>query len=201
MPFSLAPAATPLFSPQIQGPYFQQLYGLKKRLFPINPVIPHTLLGLLPAPLKLAPEISSPRKPEPSQTKVMNECSAESKEGEEESVDRDDDLDDEDIPMVDVAIRYQCQHCKTSYDEEGEAEAHQSSGCYTGPPPHPPPLRVRVCTYHCLSCQVLLQGPEARSQHLRSQQHRAQSAYSDGASSAIPQLRPKSAATSVLMAL
>ncbi|XP_018411629.1 PREDICTED: zinc finger homeobox protein 2 [Nanorana parkeri] len=201
MPFSLAPAATPLFSPQIQGPYFQQLYGLKKRLFPINPVIPHTLLGLLPAPLKLAPETSSPRKPEPSQTKVMHECSAESKEREEESVDRDDDLDDEDIPMVDVAIRYQCQQCKTSYDEEGEAEAHQRSGCYTGPPPHPPPIRVRVCTYHCLPCQVLLQGPEARSQHLRSQQHRAQSACSDGASSAIPQLRPKSAATSVLMAL
>lgn len=121
--------------------------------------------------------------------------------GEEESVERDDDLEDEDIPMVDVAIRYQCQRCKTSYDEEGEVEAHQRSGCYTGPPPHPPPLRVRVCTYHCLSCQVLLQGPAARSQHLRSQQHRAQSACSDGASSAIPQLRPKSAATSVLMAL
>ncbi|XP_068098299.1 zinc finger homeobox protein 2 [Hyperolius riggenbachi] len=202
MPFSLAPAATPLFTSQIQGPYFQQLYGLKKRLFPINPVIPHTLLGLLPAPLKLAPETSSPRKPEPSQTKATSECSMgqASKEG-EESVDRDDDLDDEDIPMVDVAIRYQCQRCKTSYDEESEAEAHQRSGCYTGPPPHPPPLRLRVCTYHCLSCQVLLQGPEARSQHLRSQQHRAQSACSDGASSAIPQLRPKSAATSVLMAL
>ncbi|XP_075685033.1 zinc finger homeobox protein 2 isoform X2 [Rhinoderma darwinii] len=200
MPFSLAPAATPLFSPQIQGPYFQQLYGLKKRLFPINPVIPHTLLGLLPAPLKLAPEISSSRKPEPSHTKATSESSGgqESTVGEEESVERDDDLEDEDIPMVDVAIRYQCQRCKTSYDEEGEVEAHQHAGCYTGPPPHPPPLRVRVCTYHCLSCQVLLQGPAARSQHLRSQQHRA---CSDGASSAIPQLRPKSAATSVLMAL
>lgn len=202
MPFSLAPAATPLFTPQIQGPYFQQLYGLKKRLFPINPVIPHTLLGLLPAPLKLAPETSS-RKPEPSQMKATSESSVaqEPTVGEEESVERDDDLEDEDIPMVDVAIRYQCQRCKTSYDEEGEVEAHQRSGCYTGPPPHPPPLRVRVCTYHCLSCQVLLQGPAARSQHLRSQQHRAQSACSDGASSAIPQLRPKSAATSVLMAL
>ncbi|KAG9486940.1 hypothetical protein GDO78_007025 [Eleutherodactylus coqui] len=203
MPFSLAPAATPLFTPQIQGPYFQQLYGLKKRLFPINPVIPHTLLGLLPAPLKLAPEMPLSRKPEPSQTKATSESSGgqEPTMGEEESVERDDDLEDEDIPMVDVAIRYQCQRCKTSYDEEGEAEAHQRAGCYTGPPPHPPPLRVRVCTYHCLSCQVLLQGPAARSQHLRSQQHRAQSACSDGASSAIPQLRPKSAATSVLMAL
>ncbi|KAM3940208.1 zinc finger homeobox protein 2 [Leptodactylus fuscus] len=203
MPFSLAPAATPLFTPQIQGPYFQQLYGLKKRLFPINPVIPHTLLGLLPAPLKLAPEAPSSRKLEPSQARATSESSGgqEPTVGEEESVERDDDLEDEDIPMVDVAIRYQCQSCKTSYDEEGEAEAHQRAGCYTGPPPHPPPLRVRVCTYHCLSCQVLLQGPAARSQHLRSQQHRAQSACSDGASSAIPQLRPKSAATSVLMAL
>ncbi|XP_069617901.1 zinc finger homeobox protein 2 [Ranitomeya imitator] len=202
MPFSLAPAATPLFTPQIQGPYFQQLYGLKKRLFPINPVIPHTLLGLLPAPLKLAPEATSFRKPEPSQTKASSESGGQEPTlGEEESVERDDDLEDEDIPMVDVAIRYQCQRCKTSYDEEGEAEAHQRSGCYTDPPPHPPPFRVRVCTYHCLSCQVLLQGPAARSQHLRSQQHRAQSACSDGASSAIPQLRPKSAATSVLMAL
>ncbi|XP_044130230.1 zinc finger homeobox protein 2 [Bufo gargarizans] len=203
MPFSLAPAATPLFTPQIQGPYFQQLYGLKKRLFPINPVIPHTLLGLLPAPLKLAPETPSSHKPEPSQTKATSDNSGDQEPtvGEEESVERDDDLEDEDIPMVDVAIRYQCQRCKTSYDEEGEAEAHQRAGCYTGPPPHPPPIRVRVCTYHCLSCQVLLQGPAARSQHLRSQQHRAQSACSDGASSAIPQLRPKSAATSVLMAL
>ncbi|XP_075067324.1 zinc finger homeobox protein 2 isoform X2 [Mixophyes fleayi] len=159
--------------------------------------------GLLPAPLKLAPGTSSPRKPEPSQTKATGECRGgqESTLGEEESVERDDDLDDEDIPMVDVAIRYQCQRCKTSYDEEGEAEAHQRAGCYTDPPPHPPPIRVRVCTYHCLSCQVLLQGPAARSQHLRSQQHRAQSACSDGASPAIPQLRPKSAATSVLMAL
>ncbi|XP_072006756.1 zinc finger homeobox protein 2 isoform X1 [Engystomops pustulosus] len=203
MPFSLAPANTPLFTPQIQGPYFQQLYGLKKRLFPINPVIPHTLLGLLPAPLKLAPETPSSRKPEASQTKATSESSGhrESTVAEEEGLERDDDLEDEDIPMVDVAIRYQCQRCKTSYDEEGEAEAHQRAGCYTGPPPHPPPLRVRVCTYHCLSCQVLLQGPAARSQHLRSQQHRTQSACSDGASSAIPQLRPKSAATSVLMAL
>ncbi|XP_056382403.1 zinc finger homeobox protein 2 [Hyla sarda] len=203
MPFSLAPAATPLFTPQIQGPYFQQLYGLKKRLFPINPVIPHTLLGLLPAPLKLAPETSSSRKPEPSQMKATSESGGnqEPTVGDEESVERDEELEDEDIPMVDVAIRYQCQRCKTSYDEEGEAEAHQRAGCYTTPPPHPPPLRVRVCTYHCLSCQVLLQGPAARSQHLRSQQHRAQSACSDGASSAIPQLRPKSAATSVLMAL
>ncbi|KAM9328871.1 zinc finger homeobox protein 2 [Gastrophryne carolinensis] len=200
MPFSLAPAATPLFTPQIQGPYFQQLYGLKKRLFPINPVIPHTLLGLLPAPLKLAPETPSPHKTEPSQTKAKS-VGQESKEEETESGERDEELDDEDIPMVDVAIRYECQRCKTSYEEEGEAEAHQRSGCYNGPPPHPPPLRVRVCTYHCLSCQVLLQGPEARNQHLRSQQHRAQSACSDGASSAIPQLRPKSAATSVLMAL
>ncbi|KAM8961688.1 zinc finger homeobox protein 2 [Pelodytes ibericus] len=203
MPFPLAPAATPLFSPQIQGPYFQQLYGLKKRLFPINPVIPHTLLGLLPSPIKPMVEPTPPRKPECPQTKVANECSVGQEAilmGEEESVERDD-LDDEDIPMVDVAMRYQCQRCKASYEEEGEAEAHQRAGCYTGPPPHPPPLRLRVCTYHCLSCQVLLQGPAARSQHLRSQQHRAHSMCGDGASSAIPQLRPKSAATSVLMAL
>ncbi|KAM4809927.1 zinc finger homeobox protein 2 [Rhinophrynus dorsalis] len=204
MPFPLAPAATPLFTPQIQGPYFQQLYGLKKRLFPINPVIPHTLLGLLPGSLKPNPETSTPRKPECPQTKATSECSGGQEEtllGEEEGVEHEDDLDDEDIPMVDVAMRYQCQRCKTSYEEEGEAEAHQRAGCYPGPPPHPPPLRLRVCTYHCLSCQVLLQGPAARSQHLRSQQHRTHSMCGDGASSAIPQLRPKSAATSVLMAL
>ncbi|KAM4708778.1 zinc finger homeobox protein 2 [Discoglossus pictus] len=207
MPFPLAPTATPLFSPQIQGPYFQQLYGLKKRLFPINPVIPHTLLGLLPGPLKPVPESSPLIKQVSPKTKATSESSEGQEErpvdeeGEEEGMDHDDDPEDEDIPMVDVAMRYQCQRCKTSYEEEGEAEAHQRAGCYTGPPPHPPPLRLRVCTYHCLSCQVLLQGPMARSQHLRSQQHRAHSVCNDGASSAIPQLRPKSAATSVLMAL
>ncbi|XP_018114944.1 zinc finger homeobox protein 2 [Xenopus laevis] len=203
MPFPLAPAATPLFTPQIQGPYFQQLYGLKKRLFPINPVIPHTLLGLLPGSLKPNPEPSPPEKTDFPQTKATNQCSGEQEAmtGEEESVENEDDLEDEDIPMVDVAIRYQCQRCKMSFDEEGEAEAHQGSGCYPGSLPHQPPLRLRVCTYHCLSCQVLLQGPAARNQHLRSQQHRAHSMCGDGASSAIPQLRPKSAATSVLMAL
>ncbi|XP_075425198.1 zinc finger homeobox protein 2 isoform X2 [Ascaphus truei] len=195
MPFSLAPAATPLFSPQIQGPYFQQLYGLKKRLFPINPVIPHTLLGLLPGPLKPAPETMLPLKPASPQTKatVGGQQAAPSEE-ELEGMEREDDPDDEDIPMVDVAMRYQCQRCKTSYEEAEEAEAHQRGGCYPGPPPHPPLLRLRVCTYHCLSCQVLLQGPAARGQHLRSQQHRARNACSDGASSAIPQLRPKNRA-------
>ncbi|OCT98005.1 hypothetical protein XELAEV_18010232mg [Xenopus laevis] len=203
MPFPLTPAATPLFTPQIQGPYFQQLYGLKKRLFPINPVIPHTLLGLLPGSLKPNPEPSPHQKTDCPQTKATNQCSGEQEAmtGEEESFEHEDDLEDEDIPMVDVAIRYQCQRCKMSFDEEGEAEAHQGSGCYPGSPPHPPPLRQRVCTYHCLSCQVLLQGPAARNQHLRSQQHRVHSMCGDGASSAIPQLRPKSAATSVLMAL
>ncbi|XP_063310951.1 zinc finger homeobox protein 2 [Pelobates fuscus] len=204
MPFPLAPAATPLFTPQIQGPYFQQLYGLKKRLFPINPVIPHTLLGLLPTPLKPTAETAPPRKLECPQTKATNECNVGQEEMlmvEEETVEKDDDLDDDDIPMVDVAMRYQCQRCKASYEEEAEAEAHQRAVCYTGPPPHPPPLRMRVCTYHCLSCQVLLQGSAARSQHLRSQQHRVHNMCGDGASSAIPQLRPKSAATSVLMAL
>uniref|UniRef100_A0A8C5N1D0 Zinc finger homeobox protein 2 n=1 Tax=Leptobrachium leishanense TaxID=445787 RepID=A0A8C5N1D0_9ANUR len=204
MPFPLGPAATPLFTPQIQAPYFQQLYGLKKRLFPINPVIPHTLLGLLPTPLKPTPENTTSQSSECPQTKATNECNVGQEEmsmGEEETVEKDDDLDDEDIPMVDVAMRYQCQRCKVSYEDEGDAEAHQRAGCYPGPPPHPPPLRLRVCTYHCLSCQVLLQGSAARSQHLRSQQHRVHNMCGDGASSAIPQLRPKSAATSVLMAL
>ncbi|KAG8455424.1 hypothetical protein GDO86_001565 [Hymenochirus boettgeri] len=204
MPFPIAPAATPLFAPQLQSPYFQQLYGLKKRLFPINPVIPHTLLGLLPGSLKPNPEPSPSKKTDCPQTKALYEGSGKQEDtliAEEESMEHDEDLEDEDIPMVDVAMRYQCQRCKVSFEEEGEAEAHQRASCYAGSTPHPPPLRLRVCTYHCLSCQVLLQGPAARNQHLKSQQHRAQSMCNDGAPSAIPQLRPKSAATSVLMAL
>lgn len=52
LPFPLphAGGATPpaVFGPQLQGAYFQQLYGMKKGLFPMNPVIPQTLIGLLP---------------------------------------------------------------------------------------------------------------------------------------------------------
>lgn len=44
----------------------------------------------------------------------------------------------------------------------------------------PPPLRVPICTYHCLACEVLLSGHEALSSHLRSSAHRRKSAPPPG---------------------
>ncbi|TFJ97176.1 GON-4-like protein [Platysternon megacephalum] len=61
LPFSV-PAGAPasLFSAPLPGGYFQQLYGMKKGLFPMNPVIPQTLIGLLPSSLLPAPEAPEP---------------------------------------------------------------------------------------------------------------------------------------------
>nr|XP_032646352.1 zinc finger homeobox protein 2-like [Chelonoidis abingdonii] len=61
LPFSV-PAGAPasLFSTPLPGGYFQQLYGLKKGLFPMNPVIPQTLISLLPSSLLPAPEAPEP---------------------------------------------------------------------------------------------------------------------------------------------
>nr|XP_033780550.1 zinc finger homeobox protein 2 [Geotrypetes seraphini] len=185
LPFSL-PGTPTLFSPQMQGAYFQQLYGMKKSLFPMNPVIPQTLIGLLPSSL-LQPELPPKPMPEPAlpshasptvddipsapcqpttggpqpevQTKVM---------GEDPLL-----LQSAGISTVDIAHKYLCRQCKAAFEEEGAAVAHQAAStcCFYGAMPMPPPLRVTVCTYHCLPCEVLLNGREALSEHLRSPAH------------------------------
>ncbi|XP_054848933.1 zinc finger homeobox protein 2 [Eublepharis macularius] len=149
LPFPLpaATAAAPsLFGAQLPGAYFQQLYGMKKGLFPMNPVIPQTLMGLLPNPLLPAPT------PEPSVE--VSEAPG--------------------ISTVDVTHQYLCRQCKAAFESEGAAAAHQAAFCYFGrqPPAAPPPLRVPVCTYHCLACEVLVSGREALGAHLRSSAHR-----------------------------
>ncbi|XP_078234462.1 zinc finger homeobox protein 2 isoform X1 [Pogona vitticeps] len=149
LPFPLptATAAAPsLFGAQLPGAYFQQLYGMKKGLFPMNPVIPQTLMGLLPSPLLPTPA------PEPS-VEVS---------------------DAPGISTVDVTHQYLCRQCKAAFESEGAAAAHQAAFCYFGrqPPAAPAPLRVPVCTYHCLACEVLVSGREALGAHLRSSAHR-----------------------------
>ncbi|XP_077171745.1 zinc finger homeobox protein 2 [Paroedura picta] len=149
LPFPLpaATAAAPsLFGAQLPGAYFQQLYGMKKGLFPMNPVIPQTLMGLLPNPLLPTPV------PEPP-VEVAEAPG---------------------ISTVDVTHQYLCRQCKAAFENEGAAAAHQAAFCYFGrqPPAAPPPLRVPVCTYHCLACEVLVSGREALGAHLRSSAHR-----------------------------
>ncbi|XP_053119609.1 zinc finger homeobox protein 2 [Hemicordylus capensis] len=149
LPFPLpaATAAAPsLFGAQLPGAYFQQLYGMKKGLFPMNPVIPQTLMGLLPSPLLPTPT------PEPPVE--VSEAPG--------------------ISTVDVTHQYLCRQCKAAFESEGAAAAHQAAFCYFGrqPPAAPPPLRVPVCTYHCLACEVLVSGREALGAHLRSSAHR-----------------------------
>uniref|UniRef100_A0A8C3S5K2 Zinc finger homeobox 2 n=1 Tax=Chelydra serpentina TaxID=8475 RepID=A0A8C3S5K2_CHESE len=138
LPFSV-PAGAPasLFSAPLPGAYFQQLYGMKKGLFPMNPVIPQTLISLLPGSLLPAPEA-----PEPPG-----------------------------VSTVDVTHRYLCRQCKAAFEGEEAAAAHQAGFCYYGQPA-PAPLRVPVCTYHCLACEVLVSGREALGAHLRSSAHR-----------------------------
>nr|XP_028557468.1 zinc finger homeobox protein 2 isoform X1 [Podarcis muralis]XP_028557469.1 zinc finger homeobox protein 2 isoform X1 [Podarcis muralis] len=150
LPFPLPAAATAaapsLFGAQLPGAYFQQLYGMKKGLFPMNPVIPQTLMGLLPSPLLPTPM------PEPPVE--VPEAPG--------------------ISTVDVTHQYLCRQCKAAFESEGAAAAHQATFCYFGrqPPAAPPPLRVPVCTYHCLACEVLVSGREALGAHLRSSAHR-----------------------------
>nr|XP_056719263.1 LOW QUALITY PROTEIN: zinc finger homeobox protein 2 [Euleptes europaea] len=149
LPFPLpaATAAAPsLFGAQLPGAYFQQLYGMKKGLFPMNPVIPQTLMGLLPNPLLPTPT------PEPPVE--VSEAPG--------------------ISTVDVTHQYLCRQCKAAFESEAAAVAHQAAFCYFGrqPPAAPPPLRVPVCTYHCLACEVLMSGREALGAHLRSSAHR-----------------------------
>ncbi|XP_053901231.1 zinc finger homeobox protein 2 [Malaclemys terrapin pileata] len=145
LPFSV-PAGAPasLFSAPLPGGYFQQLYGMKKGLFPMNPVIPQTLISLLPAP----------EAPEPAG-----------------------------VSTVDVAHRYLCRQCKAAFEGEEAAAAHQASFCYYGQPA-PAPLRVPVCTYHCLACEVLVSGREALGAHLRSSAHRRKASPAPAASPA-----------------
>uniref|UniRef100_A0A8C3PES1 Homeobox domain-containing protein n=1 Tax=Chrysemys picta bellii TaxID=8478 RepID=A0A8C3PES1_CHRPI len=145
LPFSV-PAGAPasLFSAPLPGGYFQQLYGMKKGLFPMNPVIPQTLISLLPAP----------EAPEPAG-----------------------------VSTVDVAHRYLCRQCKAAFEGEEAAAAHQAGFCYYGQPA-PAPLRVPVCTYHCLACEVLVSGREALGAHLRSSAHRRKASPAPAASPA-----------------
>ncbi|XP_062993937.1 zinc finger homeobox protein 2 [Elgaria multicarinata webbii] len=146
LPAATAAAAPSLFGAQLPGAYFQQLYGMKKGLFPMNPVIPQTLMGLLPSPLLPTPT------PEPPVE--VSEAPG--------------------ISTVDVTHQYLCRQCKAAFESEGAAAAHQAAFCYFGrqPPAAPPPLRVPVCTYHCLACEVLVSGREALGAHLRSSAHR-----------------------------
>uniref|UniRef100_A0A452QTM7 Zinc finger homeobox 2 n=1 Tax=Ursus americanus TaxID=9643 RepID=A0A452QTM7_URSAM len=183
LPFPLPPAggATPpaVFGPQLQGAYFQQLYGMKKGLFPMNPVIPQTLIGLLPNALLQPP----PQPPEPTATAPPKppELAA---PGEGEAGEADELLSGSTgISTVDVTHRYLCRQCKMAFDGEAPATAHQRSFCFFGRGSGgsvPPPLRVPICTYHCLACEVLLSGHEALASHLRSSAHRRKAAPPPG---------------------
>ncbi|XP_045048090.2 zinc finger homeobox protein 2 isoform X2 [Desmodus rotundus] len=183
LPFPLPPAggATPpaVFGPQLQGAYFQQLYGMKKGLFPMNPVIPQTLIGLLPSALLQPP----PQPPEPTITappkppKLPTPGEGEAGEAEELLTGSSG------ISTVDVTHRYLCRQCKMAFDGEAPAMAHQRSFCFFGRGSGgsmPPPLRVPICTYHCLACEVLLSGREALASHLRSSAHRRKAAPRPG---------------------
>uniref|UniRef100_A0A8C8TQS5 Zinc finger homeobox 2 n=1 Tax=Peromyscus maniculatus bairdii TaxID=230844 RepID=A0A8C8TQS5_PERMB len=182
LPFPLPPsggAAPPaVFGPQLQGAYFQQLYGMKKGLFPMNPVIPQTLIGLLPNAL-----LQPPQAPEPTATAPPKPPELPApREG--ESGEADELLTGSaGISTVDVTHRYLCRQCKMAFDGEAPAAAHQRSFCFFGRGsggPMPPPLRVPVCTYHCLACEVLLSGREALASHLRSSAHRRKAAPPPG---------------------
>ncbi|XP_032337624.1 zinc finger homeobox protein 2 isoform X3 [Camelus ferus] len=183
LPFPLPPAggATPpaVFSPQLQGAYFQQLYGMKKGLFPMNPVIPQTLIGLLPNALLQPP----PQPPEPMATAPPKPPELPAP-GEGEAGEADELLTGSTgISTVDVTHRYLCRQCKMAFDGEASATAHQRSFCFFGRGSGgsvPPPLRVPICTYHCLACEVLLSGREALASHLRSSAHRRKAAPPPG---------------------
>lgn len=180
LPFPLPPAggATPpaVFGPQLQGAYFQQLYGMKKGLFPMNPVIPQTLIGLLPntllQPLPQPPEPAAATPPKPPELPAPGE-------GEPDEL----LAGSAGISTVDVTHRYLCRQCKMAFDGEAPAAAHQRSFCFFGRgsgAAMPAPLRVPVCTYHCLACEVLLSGREALASHLRSSAHRRKAALPPG---------------------
>ncbi|XP_036095046.1 zinc finger homeobox protein 2 isoform X2 [Rousettus aegyptiacus] len=183
LPFPLphAGGATPpaVFGPQLQGAYFQQLYGMKKGLFPMNPVIPQTLIGLLPnallQPLPQPPEPTATAPPKPPELPAP---------GEGEAGEADELLTGSTgISTVDVTHRYLCRQCKMAFDGEAPATAHQRSFCFFGRGSGgsvPPPLRVPICTYHCLACEVLLSGREALASHLRSSAHRRKAAPPTG---------------------
>ncbi|XP_076787109.1 zinc finger homeobox protein 2 isoform X2 [Arvicanthis niloticus] len=183
LPFPLPPAggAAPpaVFGPQLQGAYFQQLYGMKKGLFPMNPVIPQTLIGLLPNALLQQP----PQAPEPTATAPQKPPELPAP-GEGESSEADELLTGSaGISTVDVTHRYLCRQCKMAFDGEAPATAHQRSFCFFGRGSvgsMPTPLRVPICTYHCLACEVLLSGREALASHLRSSAHRRKAAPAPG---------------------
>ncbi|XP_059860799.1 zinc finger homeobox protein 2 [Delphinus delphis] len=183
LPFPLPSAggATPpaVFGPQLQGAYFQQLYGMKKGLFPMNPVIPQTLIGLLPNALLQPP----PQAPEPIATAPPKPPELPAP-GEGEAGEADELLTGSTgISTVDVTHRYLCRQCKMAFDGEALATAHQRSFCFFGRGSGgsmPPPLRVPICTYHCLACEVLLSGQEALASHLRSSAHRRKAAPPPG---------------------
>ncbi|XP_036305160.1 zinc finger homeobox protein 2 isoform X1 [Pipistrellus kuhlii] len=188
LPFPLPPAggATPptVFGPQLQGAYFQQLYGMKKGLFPMNPVIPQTLIGLLPNALLQPP----PQPPEPTAAAPPKPPDLPAP-GEGESGEADELLaGSPGISTVDVTHSYLCRQCKMAFDGEAPATAHQRAFCFFGRGSGgstPPPLRVPICTYHCLACEVLLSGREALASHLRSSAHRRKAAPPPGGPSII----------------
>ncbi|XP_016781384.4 zinc finger homeobox protein 2 isoform X2 [Pan troglodytes] len=183
LPFPLPPAggtAPPaVFGPQLQGAYFQQLYGMKKGLFPMNPMIPQTLIGLLPNALLQPP----PQPPEPTATAPPKPPELPAP-GEGEAGEVDELLTGSTgISTVDVTHRYLCRQCKMAFDGEAPATAHQRSFCFFGRGSGgsmPPPLRVPICTYHCLACEVLLSGREVLASHLRSSAHRRKAAPPQG---------------------
>nr|XP_004661861.2 zinc finger homeobox protein 2 isoform X2 [Jaculus jaculus] len=183
LPFPLPPtggaAPSAVFGPQFQGAYFQQLYGMKKGLFPMNPVIPQTLIGLLPNAL-LQPPLQPP---EPTATTPPKPPELPAP-GEGEAGEVDELLTGSTgISTVDVTHRYLCRQCKMAFDGEAPATAHQRSFCFFARgsgDPMPPPLRVPICTYHCLACEVLLSGREALASHLRSSAHRRKAAPPPG---------------------
>nr|XP_014350257.1 PREDICTED: zinc finger homeobox protein 2 [Latimeria chalumnae] len=197
LPFSLT-GAPQIFSPQLpgslQGAYLQQLYNLKKGLLPVNPIIPQTLMGLLPNTLlqqglqeALKKQLNSNLSLTISQatpSAAHHEARAASPsidhQGEAnagatpETETKAEDLSHTMISTVDVTHKLICQKCKMVFEDEEAVVTHQRSFCYYGQPLklQETTLRVPICTYHCLACDVLLSGKEALGLHLHSTLHK-----------------------------
>ncbi|GCB85407.1 hypothetical protein scyTo_0026043 [Scyliorhinus torazame] len=105
-------------------------------------------------------------------------------------------------PIVTVDVRHElaCARCQRPFEQEDALAAHQASEeCRAGAKPGEPGLRVPVCTYHCLACDVLLTGEGALSGHLRSPPHLRQAQPATGPAKerdSLPQPSPASPTTS-----
>ncbi|XP_043914539.1 zinc finger homeobox protein 2-like [Protopterus annectens] len=196
LPFSL-PGTTPLFSSQLSsglpGAYLQQLYGLKKGLLPVNPVIPQTLMGLLPnSLLQQGLQEVLQKQLQSNLSLTISQATPPAREDTSKATPKDQDIvippentskemetKVEDLPhamisTVDVVHKFICMKCKMAFEDEDAISTHQKSFCYFDQPlkSQATSLCIPICTYHCSACDVLLSGKEALSSHLRSDSHK-----------------------------